>query len=70
MAGKTIHKSPMKGSRVVGLHNLRQTFMIFTEGQTEEGNFKKVKLRCKTVTTVYELVELLKNNLLGNYGSY
>jgi hypothetical protein len=24
----------------------------------------------QSVTTVYVLVELLKNNLLGNYGSY
>ena len=50
MAGKTIHKSPMKGPRNVTLHKLRQTFMIFTEGQTEEGYFKKFKVRCKTVS--------------------
>jgi hypothetical protein len=41
MAGKIIHKSPMKGRQVVNAHNLRKTFMIFTEGQTEEGSFKK-----------------------------
>jgi hypothetical protein len=41
MAGKIIHKSPMKGRQVVNAHNLRKTFMIFTEGQTEEGYFKK-----------------------------
>jgi hypothetical protein len=41
MAGKIIHKSPMKGRQVVNAHNLRKTFMIFTEGQTEEGYLKK-----------------------------
>lgn len=50
MAGSTIHKSPMNGRNVVNLHNLRQTFMIFTEGQTEEGYFKKFKVSCKTIT--------------------
>jgi len=50
MAGTTIHKSPMNGRNIVNLQNLRQTFMIFTEGQTEEGYFKKFKVRCKTIT--------------------
>jgi hypothetical protein len=35
----------MKARQVVQPHNLRQTFMIFTEGQTEEGYFKKFKGR-------------------------
>ena len=50
MEGKKIHKSPMKGRQVVNARNLRKTFMIFTEGQTEEGYFKKFKARCKTIT--------------------
>jgi hypothetical protein len=50
MAGKTFHKSPMNSRKVVRSQQLRQTFMIFTEGQTEEGYFKKFKVRCKTVT--------------------
>ena len=50
MAGKIIHKSPMKGRQVRSPHNLRKTFMIYTEGQTEEGYFKKFKARCKTIT--------------------
>jgi hypothetical protein len=37
MAGTTIHKSPMNGRNIVNLQNLRENFMIFTEGQTEEG---------------------------------
>jgi hypothetical protein len=49
MPRKLIHKSPMKARQVVQPHNLRQTFMIFTEGQTEEGYFKKFKVRCKTI---------------------
>ena len=49
MAGKIIHKSPMNGHQVVSPRNLRKTFMIFTEGQTEEGYFKKFKVRCKTI---------------------
>jgi len=47
MAGKIIHKSPMKGHQVVNAHNLRKTFMIFTEGQTEEGYFKSLRLVVK-----------------------
>ena len=39
----------MKAHQVVQPHNLRKTFMIFTEGQTEEGYFKKFKVRCKTI---------------------
>lgn len=39
----------MKTHQVVQPHNLRKTFMIFTEGQTEEGYFKKFKVRCKTI---------------------
>ena len=50
MAGKIIHKSPMKSRQVGSPHNLRKTFMIYTEGQTEEGYFKKFKARCKTIT--------------------
>ncbi len=49
MPRKLIHKSPMKTHQVVQPHNLRKTFMIFTEGQTEEGYFKKFKVRCKTI---------------------
>lgn len=49
MPRKLIHKSPMKAHQVVQPHNLRKTFMIFTEGQTEEGYFKKFKVRCKTI---------------------
>lgn len=49
MPRKLIHKSPMKAHQVVRPHNLRKTFMIFTEGQTEEGYFKKFKVRCKTI---------------------
>ncbi|MEY4860538.1 MAG: hypothetical protein RL059_237 [Bacteroidota bacterium] len=45
MPRKLIHKSPMKTHQVVQPHNLRKTFMIFTEGQTEEGYFKKFKVR-------------------------
>ncbi len=29
--------------------DLRKSFMIFTEGQTEEGYFKTFKARCKTI---------------------
>ena len=67
MAGKTIHKSPMNSRKIVRNHQLRQTFMIFTEGQTEEGYFKKFKVRCKTVTggnalhIVKEAIEQMKN---------
>lgn len=50
MARKTVNKSPMISRKPEISHNLRQTFMIFTEGQTEEGYFKKFKVRCKTVT--------------------
>jgi len=49
MARKTIHKIPMKARLCNGQQPLRKTFMIFTEGQTEEGYFKKFKVRCKTV---------------------
>ena len=50
MAGKLIHKGPMNGRQVANPRNLRKTFMIFTEGQTEEGYFKKFKVRCRTIT--------------------
>ena len=50
MARKTIHKSPMNSRKIVRSHQLRQTFMIFTEGETEEGYFKKFKVRCKTIS--------------------
>ncbi len=49
MPRKLIHKSPMKTHQVVRPHDLRKTFMIYTEGQTEEGYFKKFKVRCKTI---------------------
>lgn len=49
MPRKLIHKSPMKTHQVMQPHNLRNTFMIYTEGQTEEGYFKKFKVRCKTI---------------------
>jgi hypothetical protein len=48
MAKKSISKSPLK----IGYNkecNLRKSFMIFTEGQTEEGYFKTFKARCKTI---------------------
>jgi hypothetical protein len=68
MAGKMIHKSPMNSRQVLSLHNLRKTFMIFTEGQTEEGYFKKFKVRCKTITggnalSIVEEAILQKNNI-------
>ena len=51
MTGHTIHKTPKRGRQIVSQHNFRKTFMIFTEGQTEEGYFKKFKVRCKTITS-------------------
>lgn len=50
MSRSLVSRMPMKSEQVMHQHNLRQTFMIFTEGQTEEGYFKKFKVRCKTVT--------------------
>jgi hypothetical protein len=68
MAKRTIHKRPLFGRKVVQPHNLRQTFMIFTEGQTEEGYFKKFKVRCKTVVggnalNIVEEAVIQKNNV-------
>jgi hypothetical protein len=75
MAGKIIHKSPMKGRLVVNAHNLRKTFMIFTEGQTEEGYFKKFKARCKTITggnalSIVEEAIIQKNNIKKHVDEY
>lgn len=68
MTGHTIHKTPMRGHQIESSRNLRKTFMIFTEGQTEEGYFKKFKARCKTITggTALRIVEeaiVQKNNI-------
>lgn len=75
MAGKKIHKSPMKGRQVVNARNLRKTFMIFTEGQTEEGYFKKFKARCKTITggnalSIVEEAIIQKNNIKKHVDEY
>ena len=75
MAGKIIHKSPMKGRQFVNAHNLRKTFMIFTEGQTEEGYFKKFKARCKTITggnalSIVEEAIIQKNNIKKHVDEY
>ena len=75
MAGKKIHKSPMKGRQVVNARNLRKTFMIFTEGQTEEGYFKKFKARCKTITggnalSIVEEAIIQKNSIKKHVDEY
>lgn len=75
MAGKVIHKSPMSGRRVRSPLNLRKTFMIFTEGQTEEGYFKKYKARCKTITggnalSIVNEAIVQKNNLKNPIDEY
>lgn len=53
----------------------RQTCIIFTEGETEEGYFKKFKTRCKTVKggSMLKIVEeaiVQKKNLMRNYDQY
>lgn len=75
MPRKLIHKSPMKAHQVVQPHNLRKTFMIFTEGQTEEGYFKKFKVRCKTIPggNALHIVEeaiVQKKQLKKSYDEY
>jgi len=45
----------------IGIANAKLAHLQFKHPETD---FEQ------SVTTVYELVELLKNNLLGNYGSY
>lgn len=57
------------------LRNLRQTFMIFTEGETEEGYFKQFKVRCKTVNgghtlKIVEEAIVQKKNLKRPYDQY
>lgn len=49
MAKKRISKSPLKGVNNPKQCNPRKSFMIFTEGETEEGYFKTFKVRCKTI---------------------
>lgn len=75
MPRKLIHKSPMKTHQVVQPHNLRKTFMIFTEGQTEEGYFKKFKVRCKTIPggnalCIVEEAIVQKKQLKKSYDEY
>lgn len=75
MPRKLIHKSPMKAYQVVQPHNLRKTFMIFTEGQTEEGYFKKFKVRCKTIPggnalRIVEEAIVQKKQLKKSYDEY
>ncbi len=48
MAKKPISKSPLK-SGYNKQCDLRKSFIIFTEGQTEEGYLKTFKARCKTI---------------------
>jgi hypothetical protein len=75
MPRKTISRSPIKGHRMQQLRNLRQTFMIFTEGETEEGYFKQFKVRCKTVKgghalKIVEEAIVQKKNLKRAYDQY
>jgi hypothetical protein len=49
MAKKSVSKSPLNSGYNSKQCNLRKSFMIFTEGQTEEGYIKKFKVRCKTI---------------------
>lgn len=75
MPRKLIHKSPMKTHQVVQPHNLRKTFMIFTEDQTEEGYFKKFKVRCKTIPggnalCIVEEAIVQKKQLKKSYDEY
>lgn len=42
-------KTPLKGNRRNELRKVRDSFMIFTEGRTEEGYFKNFKVRCKSL---------------------
>lgn len=75
MPRKLIHKSPMKAHQVVQPHNLRKTFIIFTEGQTEEGYFKKFKVRCKTIPggnalRIVEEAIVQKKQLKKSYDEY
>lgn len=49
MAKKRISKNPLKGVNKPTQCNLRKSFMLFTEGETEEGYFKTFKVRCKTI---------------------
>lgn len=57
------------------LRNLRQTFIIFTEGETEVGYFKQFKVRCKTVNgghalKIVEEAIVQKKNLKKSYDKY
>ena len=57
------------------LRDLRQTFLIFTEGETEEGYFKQFKVRCKTVNgghalKILEEAIVQKKNLKRSYDQY
>lgn len=75
MPRKTISRRPIKGHRMKQLRNLRQTFMIFTEGETEEGYFKQFKVRCKTVNgghalKIVEEAIVQKKNLKRSYDQY
>ena len=75
MAGKLIRKGPMNGRQVANSRNLRKTFMIFTEGQTEEGYFKKFKVRCRTITggnalSIVEEAIVQKNNIKKHVDEY
>jgi len=75
MTGNTIHKTPMRSRQLVSSRNLRKTFMIFTEGQTEEGYFKKFKVRCKTITggnalRIVEEAIIQKNNIKKTIDEY
>lgn len=75
MRAPIIPGSSVKAQPGKQLRNLRQTFMIFTEGQTEEGYFKKFKVRCKTVKggNALKIVEetiVQKRNLKNFYDQY
>lgn len=52
-------KLPHRGNRKNESRKVRDSFMIFTEGKTEEGYFKSFKVRCKSLNggDVKKLVE-------------
>jgi hypothetical protein len=75
MAKKRITKSPFKGVNNPNQFNLRKSFMIFTEGETEEGYFKTFKVRCKTIKggNALKLVEeaiVQKENVKSYHDQY
>lgn len=75
MQGKKLSRSPLYGRSENLSRNLRQSFMIFTEGETEEGYFKQFKVRCKTVKggNALKIVEesvIIKQQLKKRYDQY